>query len=311
MGSDIYYAYGQNSCNSTCAAGIKQYPDANRKCKPCGIYCYRCSGNYDLCDDCYVSHNRILSGDDCNCLTIGYYDDGSSLICPSCHYSCRSCTGPSASQCIDCWTTGHRTIDINSCFCDLKFYDAAGPVCVACHYSCLTCTGASNNNCLTCKATDFREVNSVLNTCPCMIEYYNNNTDKCVLCHYSCWTCSGPGTTNCLTCNTTVEFRIKDASNSCPCSLGYYDSGSQVCSICHVTCSGCDGPGRNDCTSCDNAKYRAIMPGECKCIANYYEINVTCYQCHYTCFNCTGGAMNECLNCNPLTTFRNYNGALK
>jgi hypothetical protein len=133
-GVDIYYVLGQNMCDSTCNNWISQYADVNRKCKACDPVCYKCSGASYLCDDCYVSQNRILSGDSCICNPIGYYDDGSSLNCPACHYSCRTCTGPSASQCIDCSIISHRTININSCFCKPRYYDnGLNTICPSCH----------------------------------------------------------------------------------------------------------------------------------------------------------------------------------
>ena len=157
-GTYIYYVLNSNACDSTCNGWIEQYADlVDRKCQLCGPLCYKCSGASYMCDDCYVSQNRIISGDSCICNTVGFYDDGTSQTCPSCHYSCRSCTGPSASQCIDCSTTSHRTIDINSCFCDKRYFDnGSNQICSNCDYTCLTCSAAAATNCLTCAASDFR-----------------------------------------------------------------------------------------------------------------------------------------------------------
>ena len=84
---DIYYTYNSNGCDSTCNNWIEQYADNNRKCQLCGPLCYKCSGTADMCDECYVSQRRILSGDNCVCNLIGTYDDNSQT-CPQCHYSC-------------------------------------------------------------------------------------------------------------------------------------------------------------------------------------------------------------------------------
>lgn len=138
---------------------------------------------------------------------MGYYDDGSSLTCPKCHYSCRSCTGPSSSQCIDCSTTSHRTISINSCFCDPRYYDNGfNAICVSCHYTCYTCSSNTATTCLTCAVTDFRNILSTNNSCPCMVGYYTlvSPNSVCALCHYSCWTCTNTGPSACSSCNSTV-----------------------------------------------------------------------------------------------------------
>ncbi len=288
---DIYYVYNSNSCNDTCNNWISQYADVNRICRLCDSVCFKCTGAPNICTACYVAHNRILSGNQCICNTIGYYNDNTSLTCPSCHYSCLSCTGPSASQCIDCLSTNKRTIDINSCFCNPRYYDnGVNQVCPSCHYTCYTCSGSSATNCSTCAASDFRTVLSSNNSCPCMVGYYDlgypNNI--CAACHYTCLTCSNTGSNACLTCDSTLGFRTQSGS-TCPCQNGYVDNLNPVCVSCHPTCSRCDGLTRFDCTQCDNTKQRALESGQCKCKAQFYEFNLTCYACHYSCFNCTGG----------------------
>lgn len=75
-----------------------------------------------------------------------------------------------------------------------------------------------------------------------------------------------------------------------------------------MSCKTCDGSSIYGCTSCDNIKFRSLQSGECKCMAKYYEFNLTCQPCHYSCFNCTGGTMYECSNCNDAITFRKFNG---
>jgi len=311
VGVDIYYVYGQNKCDSTCNGTIQQYPDANRKCQLCDPICYTCSGASYLCDGCHSSQNRIISGDNCICNPVGFYDDGSSLTCPSCHYSCRTCTGPSASQCIDCSTTSHRTIEINSCFCNPRYYDNGLAICSSCHFTCYTCSSSTSTSCLTCAVSDFRIILSSNNSCPCMVGYYSLSSPNsvCALCHYSCWTCTGSGKSACASCNTTTEFRSSTSLPQCPCNNGYFDNGTEICAICHVTCATCNGPTQYDCLSCDNLKFRSLQSGQCKCKTSYYDLNLTCYACHYTCHNCTSGTMYDCINCDDSITFRKYNGS--
>ncbi len=245
------------------------------------------------------------------CNTIGYFDDNTSQTCPSCHYSCESCWGPSASQCYSCSSTSFRTIDINTCYCDPRYYDdSSNEVCRTCHYTCYACSNNGATNCLTCAASDFREPIASNNSCGCMTGYYDlgGTNNVCGLCHYTCLTCSGGNEANkCVTCDLNNELRNL-SSGACPCIDGYYNNLNPVCALCHVTCKTCNGGTANDCTDCDNTKFRGLTSGQCKCNAKYYEFNLTCQPCHYTCFNCTGPTMYECTNCNNAVTFRNFNG---
>lgn len=156
-----------------------------------------------MCTACYtVTQNRILDGNTCVCNSIGYYDDGSSVTCPSCSYTCRTCTGGSSAQCIDCLSTNLRTFDLGTCPCNPYYYDNGAPMCVACDRTCYTCSAGGSSNCITCNAADFRLVTNV-NTCPCIVGYYDVSPNSiCSTCLYSCYTCSGSHTT-CTSCNLT------------------------------------------------------------------------------------------------------------
>ena len=186
---DIYYVPNSNICNNTWNNRISWYADINRICMPCDPIFLKCTGASNICTAWYVVLNRIISGNQCICNIIGYYDDLTSLTCPSCHYSCMSCTGPSPSQWIDCLSMTKRTININSCFCNPRYYDnRVNQVCPSCDYTCYTCNGSSATNCVTCAASDFRIILSANNSCPSIVGYYDlgNPNNNCGTYNYTC-----------------------------------------------------------------------------------------------------------------------------
>ncbi len=64
---------------------------------------------------------RILTGTICPC-DDGYYDNGSSPTCQSCHYSCATCTlGNLSSQCTSCKDSSisHRVL-LNAAVCNCQ-----------------------------------------------------------------------------------------------------------------------------------------------------------------------------------------------
>lgn len=129
---------------------------------------------------CQTSHNRILSGNTCVCdVAGGFYDDLTSLTCPQCHYTCKTCNGGTSSQCITCLSTSFRTHTSNSCPCNSGYYDAGAAVCVICHYTCrtATCTGATATTCATCNAAKMRTYIAGT-TCGCMTGYFDNSTSN-------------------------------------------------------------------------------------------------------------------------------------
>ena len=119
---------------------------------------------------CFNTQNRVLAGNTCVCdIAAGFYDDLSSLACPQCQYSCKTCNGGTSSQCSSCLSTNFRTYVINACPCNTGYYDAGASVCVSCHYTCrtATCTNSGATQCATCNSAKFRTylANS---SCGCM-----------------------------------------------------------------------------------------------------------------------------------------------
>ena len=148
----LYYPYSNYRCTDDC--GIGYYPNATRYCQPCSTLCYTCTA-VNTCTGCHNSQNRVLSGSTCVCDTAGgFYDDGSSTICPACNYTCKTCTGASGGTCLSCESSYNRTLNVNTCPCISGYFNNGAASCVACHYTCgsTTCNGTNINRCQSCNS---------------------------------------------------------------------------------------------------------------------------------------------------------------
>jgi proprotein convertase subtilisin/kexin type 5 len=296
---DRYYRYNSYVCDSNCNSTIQQFPNATRYCQPCGTLCYQCVNLADSCTACYNSQNRVLNASNCSCdLAGGFYDDGSSVVCPSCHYSCKTCTGPSSGACLTCEASFYRAQLANTCPCTLGHYDAGAATCGNCHYSCgtATCNGSQSNRCLSCNSTANRQISGSF-TCLCMTGFYDNgSSESCAVCHLSCLTCT---TTNvkCLSCNSTLRRSYVSASNTCPCDAGYFDNGTAMCQPCYLTCYTCNGPLKTNCLSCTGASSRTLNGSYCQCPSKYFDLSDVCTPCHYSCLNCRNASQLGCYQC--------------
>jgi len=74
---------------------------------------------------------------ECQCLEGQYVDSTGS--CQSCDPLCKTCLGPSTSQCLSC--------------SENAFFD--GTECAQCDSSCATCSGATETDCLSCNGGDY------------------------------------------------------------------------------------------------------------------------------------------------------------
>jgi len=87
---------------------------------------------------------------------LGFYeqiDHSGRFECKKCHHHCRTCSGPSHTQCIDC----KESLLLKDGLCTPcphgHFLNRAQevPTCAACHHSCSECSGQSQEDCLNCE----------------------------------------------------------------------------------------------------------------------------------------------------------------
>lgn len=117
-----------------------------------------CSDGYDICTAFYsfglstCAHNQFISGDDCinchpscyqGCVMAGVDNCFDEYYC---HPSCRTCDGPEADDCLECYCGLHRSdgkADKSSCECDEgTFGSGCETVCVE---GCDVCEGPEEN----------------------------------------------------------------------------------------------------------------------------------------------------------------------
>ena len=73
------------------------------------------------CVTCDTSQRNLVTGW-CACPQY-YYDNNSTVACPSCQYTCDSCLA--AHKCTSCSSVKHREWDNvnNWCICSIGYYD--------------------------------------------------------------------------------------------------------------------------------------------------------------------------------------------
>lgn len=90
----------------------------DEQCDPCPYNCLTC--NISVCFSCPPT--RYLVDDSCSCKN-GYYDDGLSLECADCNYTCATCEN--SDSCTSCNATLNRYMDNGECLCPIRYYDAS------------------------------------------------------------------------------------------------------------------------------------------------------------------------------------------
>ncbi|KAL4503914.1 hypothetical protein ABPG72_022544 [Tetrahymena utriculariae] len=252
-------------CSPICDSSCKTCSEAkdSSKCLSCqdGYFftsntCQKCK---QPCQTCQDQSDKCLS-----CITSDFTYDASQFKCTSsCHSSCKTCSGPSQSNCTSCF--------------DSFYLDNSQ--CKACLSPCDNCT-KSQDNCTSC------------------INGYTLNTNKCeITCDSSCQTCSAPkNPNNCTSCKDGFYLN-KGQCKSCqsPCSkcsnaetqctdcIPNYKLESNQCKpVCDKSCKNCSNPiNNNSCLSCFDG---------------YYLSGSQCLKCNNPCATCITNS-SKCLTC--------------
>jgi proprotein convertase subtilisin/kexin type 5 len=95
-----------NSC--PCIAGY--YHSGGVVCSLCHYSCQTCDTTAVTCTSCSPTLKRVLTSQRCTC-DIGFYDDGFSLMCQPCFSTCRTCNGPTVTDCTSCWANASRALN--------------------------------------------------------------------------------------------------------------------------------------------------------------------------------------------------------
>ncbi|CAD8083688.1 unnamed protein product [Paramecium primaurelia] len=153
-----------------CVCKKNQYEDLNQ-CHDCPTLCTQCL-NTNYCIECFLTDFREQVNGQCVCMQ-GYYPQISNSICLQCHIFCKTCNGPSYTDCLICNDISDIEHNGNTCKCpDKKFYEEFSNSCINCHSTCLTCFTNNMNGCLTCDETQNRVLKGL--KCECSAGYYEN-----------------------------------------------------------------------------------------------------------------------------------------
>ena len=305
-----------NSTTSLCTCKTSYVLNTTSNlCMGCQYSCQSCvTGHDDQCSTCNTTAFRLYTAGtrQCEC-KVGYYDDGSNVLCLPCSYSCKSCSG-TAETCTACPSGTERVYDGsgNTCKCAQHFYDqmavfVQSEICKPCAYHCSSCDDPSS--CLTCNSTNHRQKDALNVTCICGEGFFDDSTRKemCLACPYQCLTCTN--SSSCLKCKTTNHRAIP--ASLCPCINNYYDTNTSnsLCSPCHYSCKTCLTGAV--CVSCELGYSRIfnLSTNVCSCLGRFFDPGQqTCSSCGYSCLTCITNPLN-CLTCNS-TALRTLNSSL-
>eukprot|EP00058_Branchiostoma_floridae_P016157 XP_002601645.1 hypothetical protein BRAFLDRAFT_124316 [Branchiostoma floridae] len=231
--------------------------------------------------------------------------DTAELSCRPCHQSCKTCSGPSDTDCDSC--KGDDTIlDRGECITSCgpgEYMDRREKKCKACHPTCKECSDEYDDTCTACSdGFVLTDADSCEAGCPPGQFLHHGECDSC---HRECKTCDGPHHDNCLSCQPGSYLNDQQCSTHCP--EGTFeetyedDSGETVlqCRLCHVNCKTCHGEGEEDCMECANdIKYK--QDGRCvtECQEGHYpDLTNECQQCSSDCETCDGPRNDQCVTC--------------
>eukprot|EP00049_Salpingoeca_infusionum_P003403 m.66222 g.66222 ORF g.66222 m.66222 type:complete len:2016 (-) comp12110_c1_seq1:349-6396(-) len=288
------------------------YNDASGACFRCNSEClYGCfTGGASGClapDGAFPCKN-FQDGVECVAacdLKLQYVDD---KMCKSCSDKCgpQGCSGPTASDCVQC-----RDVQLDgTCIaeCPLTHYDDNG-VCRRCNSECTAigqrhCTNGTASDCTECRNVELD--GKCLQACP---PNHAEVEGVCKACDVECLGgCTGVGPDRCIGC---AHFEY-DGVCVAKCPATTFVADDNTCVSCSSQCSAeytpmCRGATAADCTVCATVLGR---DGNCasSCPTGTYAnselddkaLGGVCTGCHQQCHplqGCTGPSADQCNTC--------------
>lgn len=286
------------------------------------LLCPACHSSCATCNDststsCFSCNNGFyLQPNSTTCLStcpMGYYRNFTQNICSPCDIACKSCTGPTSSECVAC-QIGYYQQPSSSTTClstcpSTHWADIFDNICRACDTACLTCFGSSSSECNSCKPNYFRQ-SPTSTTCKttCPSGYFKNFTEMvCIPCNPACSVCSGTENTACTACNSGYYLQINSATCLNTCQVGYIAAPwANACSPCYIGCATCTNYGYNLCLTCFSGYYfQPTSTNVSSCLTfcpldGYWADSSSnkCVACASSCKRCTGPTNSMCTVCN-------------
>ena len=237
--TDFSLYLGECVCQqSTCQCASGTYFDTpSGTCKACNDDCQECSGlTSNECTSC-KNNLAIPSGSSSGVCTCG---DGMFLdlvagMCLACSSTCKTCSGPASTQCLQC--SSGATLSSGSCICNVGLYfDQHTAECLSCDASCPICSGPERSQCLSCSAGQILDNGYCVDICT--PNQYRMSDMSCQSCDASCQTCSGGSANQCKSCVAPLTL----SGGTCS------DVSSNGC---YYKCKSCLSSLQNECTQCN------------------------------------------------------------
>ncbi|KAL4504648.1 hypothetical protein ABPG73_021495 [Tetrahymena malaccensis] len=275
----------------------------------CHASCSNCL-NESSCSQCIQNAQpNAAKGNFCYCNDGFYftYDwNTSSGLCLPCNSFCKTCNGPSITDCLTCQESYAvvNNICVSACKAN-QFWDFSKHQCIDCSDCCATCSGTSNQQCLSCQNSimtlsssvcQFNQDNRTCNSCNTNV--VNSlcggsqvNHDYCVSqgwLSYNKNTC-----VNCYTADSSGNCGGGSLYNQLCNKYGYYYSVSQgQCLSCSSAIQGvCGDPSISSVCKQNRWIYESLST----CISCNLKQSPLC--CDPTCSTCNGSNANNCLSC--------------
>jgi hypothetical protein len=146
-----------------------------------------------------------------------------------CDQSCKSCSGPTALDCIECKSALLVQLD-KSCKsgCPSNSFIANNVRCERCFTTCKDCSGPNDVDCGNCIDGFIKLPNS---KCDSQLppRHFLNNANEAQPCHSTCQTCDGETSSNCLSCTSPEIFRRNKENKCIDCTLAHLEN-KETCS---------------------------------------------------------------------------------
>ncbi|KAL4476117.1 hypothetical protein ABPG74_009850 [Tetrahymena malaccensis] len=275
----------------------------------CHASCTNCL-NGSSCTSCIQnSQPNAALGNFCYCNDGFYftYDwNTSSGLCLPCNSFCKTCNGPSITDCITCQESFKvvNNVCVNACQTN-QFWDFNTHQCVNCSDCCSSCNGTSNSQCLSCYdaimtlSSSVCKFNSDQSTCnSCNSNVSNSLCGGTQINHNYCiskgWVSYNSNTcVNCFNADSNGNCGGGSLYNQLCNKYGYYySSTSKQC----LSCSQAIGVNCGDDSISQVCKQnRWVYQSLSTCISCNLQQSPLC--CDPTCNTCNGSSANNCLSC--------------
>lgn len=270
-------------------------------CIQCPSTCPECTGVPEVCGTCLYIHESLCVSQ----CSDGTYNLG--RTCLNCDLTCRTCDGPSSTDCLSCFASYFKYDSItNECipYQDCLSNQYASSVCVDCMPHCNSCI--NGDSCNKCSDNYFFDSATGICTTTCPKGYWKDITQaRCKVCHDYCVECRGPSNTDlCSNCYEPAYWMTNRRTCYLECTNGeYYKDVTRTCEYCHELCSICTGPGNvGECSSCRNSGFKQPNGPDCltTCPDRYYGYMYQCIDCPVICELCVGSnPLTDCSKCKP------------